>query len=190
MPAISSEATNRKGTPSCAGRLDKSRLIRLEIGRGQQPHLRQFAAGLGERAADSRHDGLGAGSAPTAHAHDQVLGRLGGGGDDRLGAEHIGHGDGQLVGAPFVPADEADGPAAANIDHHHAGIGRLVLKARGDRPDHQADRRDVDQPVEAGENLPRQIDDALESPAAGHPATSACRKTSQASHGVQWRRGP
>ena len=75
--------------------------------------------------------------AAAAHAHDQVLGRLGGGGDDRLGAQGVGHGDGQVVGAAFVAADEADGPAAADVDHHHAGIGRLVLQARGHRPHHQ-----------------------------------------------------
>ena len=97
-----------------------------------------------------RDDRLGRGPSPAAHAHDQVLGGFGGGGDHRLGAQHVGHGDGQPVGAAFVSADQADGPAAADIDDDHARIGRLVLQAGGHRPHDHARRRDVDQPWNRG----------------------------------------
>ena len=145
-----------------AGRLAQARFVRLQIGRGQQAHAGQLAAG--------RRPGRSATAATIASAAvprrqptptikslaaSVVVVTTG------FGAQDVGHGDGQVVGAAFVSAHEADGPAGADVDHHHARIGRLVLQAGGHRPHHQARRRDVDQSLKLGENLPRQFGDPL-----------------------------
>ena len=97
--AISSAATSRKGRPSsCAAcrRPGSSALMSAEAS------SRTRAKSAPARARASRTAATivcGRGPAPAADAHDQVLGGFGGRGDHRLGAEAIGHGQGQVVGA-------------------------------------------------------------------------------------------
>ena len=182
MCRISSAATSRKRQAQLAGRLPQAGLVGLDLGGGQQPHAGQIAAGQRQGFANGGHDRGGGRAAAAAHADDQVLDGLGGRRDHRFGVEDVGHVHRQLIGAAFMPAEQAHGPSPAHVDGHDCWIDRLVPDARGDGADDCADGSDIDQPVVYGKYLPRQFREAVETPACGSSVTPECRKTSHASH--------
>jgi len=73
--------------------------------------------------------------------------RVGGGGDHRLGTEHVGDPDGERVRPSSVPADQRHREAGSLVHADHGGVGSLARKQRGDKPDDRAGGEEADEPV-------------------------------------------
>ena len=105
---------------------------------------------------------------PLVDGEDVV--HVGGGRDDRCGADAFRDGPGEVVRAAQVAGEDGDGVGAALVDHDDGGVGHLALHEGRDGPHRDAGGADEHEGVGLVEHLggPLREAEGLVAPGHGH----------------------